>query len=200
MKEFQESEARIKKVQLEARHVQNLRCLPTRRDLLGQIEPGGRIVEAGVDEGDFSADILHIVRPAELHLVDSWETERYHKGKQESVGERFAKEASEGVVKIHVGLSTECAGHFEDGSLDAVYIDTDHTYETTAAELRLYGPKVRPGGLLAGHDYIIGNWPGLYRYGVIEAVHEFCVAEDWELVFLTMEQAIPPSFALRRLG
>ena len=200
MQELQTNEAKMNKVQLEPRHMENLRCLPTRTDLLERFPKGGKIVEVGVDNGDFSADILRVTQPSELHLVDSWGSERYHKGKQQAVQDRFAKQTAEGIVQVHVGLSTERAADFKDGSLDVVYIDTDHSYETTRAELSLFGPKVRPGGFLAGHDYIMGNWAGLYRYGGIEAVHEYCHAEDWELVHLTMEQGTSPSFALRRIG
>jgi len=37
--------------------------------------------------------------------------------------------------------------------LDFVYIDSDHTYETTKNEIKLYYEKVRKGGILGGHDY-----------------------------------------------
>ena len=88
----------------------------------------------------------------------------------------------------------------EDGALDWVYIDTDHRYETTRDELEAYAPKVRPGGLLVGHDYEISDYVGDYRYGVIEAVHEFCAEHDWELVYLTAEPWEHRSFAIRALS
>ncbi|MEX0773138.1 MAG: class I SAM-dependent methyltransferase, partial [Balneolales bacterium] len=81
---------------------------------------------------------------------------------------------------------------------DWIYIDTDHSYETTRDELRLYASKVKQGGIIAGHDYVKGNWITTYRYGVIEAVHEFCVNNDWELIYLTAEPIENQSFAIRR--
>ena len=70
----------------------------------------------------------------------------------------------------------------------------------TAAELRAYAPKLKPGGIMAGHDYSMGNWVKGLRYGVIEAVHEFCVEHDWELRYLTVQRLERPSFAISRLS
>ncbi|MCU0386267.1 MAG: hypothetical protein MUE38_09580, partial [Flavihumibacter sp.] len=60
-------------------------------------------------------------------------------------------------------------------------------------------PKLKPGGIIAGHDFIKGNWLSGYRYGVMEAVYEFCVTHNWELIFLTTETNDHPSFAIRRI-
>jgi len=51
----------------------------------------------------------------------------------------------------------------------------------------------------SGHDFFNGNWLSGLRYGVREAVHEFCVVEGWEFVFLTMEIGDNPSFAIRKM-
>jgi predicted O-methyltransferase YrrM len=37
-------------------------------------------------------------------------------------------------------------------SADLLYIDGDHETESTIKDIRNYGPKVRPGGVIAGHD------------------------------------------------
>jgi hypothetical protein len=43
---------------------------------------------------------------------------------------------------------------FEDNSLDFVYIDANHTYEGVKEDIKYWYPKVKPGGLLLGHDYL----------------------------------------------
>jgi predicted O-methyltransferase YrrM len=48
-------------------------------------------------------------------------------------------------------MSTE-ASAFIPAELDVLFIDTSHRYEHTLAELRLYGPRVRPGGTILMHD------------------------------------------------
>lgn len=37
-------------------------------------------------------------------------------------------------------------------TIDVLFVDTDHAYEHTLVELDLYGPRVRPGGLILLHD------------------------------------------------
>ena len=59
--------------------------------------------------------------------------------------------------------------------------------------------KIKPNGFIAGHDYLLGNWNGLVRYGVREAVYEFCTKYNWEIVFLTSEINNSPSFAIKEI-
>jgi predicted O-methyltransferase YrrM len=62
--------------------------------------------------------------------------------------------------------SVEAAREFDDASLDAVYIDALHDYESVKADILAWRPKLRPGGILAGHDY------GPHAPGVVRAVDE----------------------------
>lgn len=54
---------------------------------------------------------------------------------------------------------------------DLVYLDVGHDYEQVKAALSSWAPKVRQGGILAGHDYVHGYMG--QRFGVKEAVKEF---------------------------
>merc|ERR1711879_218314 len=51
------------------------------------------------------------------------------------------------------GNSTECARKFEDASLDFVYLDARHDRQSVLLDLQTYWPKIRIGGVFAGHDY-----------------------------------------------
>ena len=181
------------------RHVANGRLLASREVLLEHLPQGGIVAEIGVDEGRFSRSILDLNRPEKLHLVDLWGSKRYGKAKQRGVEEQFAREIETGRVTLHVGYSTEVANHFNDHYFDWIYIDTSHSYKVTIAELEAYRTKVKPGGIIAGHDYVICNWNGMVRYGVIEAVYEFCSRHDWEILWLTTEITDNPSFAIRQI-
>jgi predicted O-methyltransferase YrrM len=46
---------------------------------------------------------------------------------------------------------------------DLVFIDGDHRYEACRQDIDLYRDLVRPGGILAGHDYSHKSWPGVKR-------------------------------------
>lgn len=62
------------------------------------------------------------------------------------------------------GDSVEMAEHVKDGSLDFIFIDADHRYPAVIADLAAWVPKLRPGGLLSGHD--------IHLEGVLRAVRE----------------------------
>lgn len=44
------------------------------------------------------------------------------------------------------------AERIPDESLDFVFIDCDHSYEGVKRDIELWGPKVRIGGMITGHD------------------------------------------------
>jgi len=55
-------------------------------------------------------------------------------------------------------------------SLDFVYIDGEHTYDFVMVDLILWARKVKPGGIVAGHDY---DWKKPNRPKVEAALHDY---------------------------
>lgn len=205
---FRELEARereacvnaIPKVRLSEKHMHRCELLLNRAELLTRLPRGATTAELGVDHAAFSEEILKVAQPQTLHLVDLWNSDRYHDGLFEGTKAKFADQIAAGRVRIHRQYSVQAAADFEDDYFDWIYVDTDHSYETTARELRSYAAKVKADGIIAGHDYSMGNWVSSYRYGVIEALHEFCVEQNWEFVYLTMDPFESQSFAIRRIA
>ncbi len=181
-----------------------------RRFVLKLTARGSVCAEIGVWRGDFSAQILRTVRPAKLHLVDPWvfmTGEAYGEARYggkvaadqnamdrlyEEVVQRFAGPIADGVVEVHRCGSEAAADLFQDGYFDWVYVDGNHLYEFVSADLELYGPKVRDGGLLAGDDYGVQGW---WEDGVTRAVDEFVAGRGYEVVSLAANQ-----FVLRKPG
>jgi hypothetical protein len=60
---------------------------------------------------------------------------------------------------------------FEDRSVDAIFIDAGHSYEAVMKDLRAWHPKMKKGGIMAGHDY-------KSFAGVKKAVNEFFPSID----------------------
>lgn len=70
-------------------------------------------------------------------------------------------------------FSFDVSDRFKDKSIDFIYIDADHTYESVKKDLELYIPKIKDGGIIGGHDYS-DAWPG-----VKEAVTEIIGKPTW---------------------
>ncbi|WP_242087566.1 class I SAM-dependent methyltransferase [Aestuariivivens sediminis] len=196
---FLKRDAQIPLCQLQHKHLQHLQALPDRLALLNVMPKHAVVAELGVDMGEFSEAILEYNDPKKLHLIDAWPSSRYHKGKRDMVVQKFNEAIESGQVQLHEGYSTDLVVDFPDHYFDWIYVDTDHSYKTTLTELELYHIKVKPGGYIAGHDFILGNWISLLRYGVIDAVYEFCIKYNWEMVYLTMEHKAHPSFAIKKI-
>ena len=51
-----------------------------------------------------------------------------------------------------------------DGSVDLAFIDAAHDYRNVRADVLAYWPKLKPDGVLAGHDFLhYRNWAEVSR-------------------------------------
>ena len=53
--------------------------------------------------------------------------------------------------------TTEAAKHIDDDSVDFVYVDAQHDYCGVTQDLQAYWPKLKGGGILAGHDFVTNH-------------------------------------------
>lgn len=190
----------LPKYELEPKHLQNSQLLSTRQELLSLLPKNAVCAEIGVNEGEFSEEILKITEPRKFYLVDAWDDVVYHNGLRDAVKEKFRNQIENGQIEMRIGLSTNELPKFPDGFFDWVYLDTAHTYDVTIAELNILKTKMKSGGIITGHDYVTGWWQGRFKYGVIEAVHELCVKDGWEMLYLTTEVHQHRSFAIRKMA
>ena len=68
--------------------------------------------------------------------------------------------------------SVEAASEWKDGSVGLWFLDTSHRLEETRKELEVWLPKMKPDGIMCGHDF---DWKGgmTEEAGVKRAVTEF---------------------------
>lgn len=132
--------------------------------------------EVGVWKGDFAAQMLRIVRPQSLYLVDPWEFmpdpnhahTRYGGSIAKSatdmdnvyefVRTRFRKDIARSRVTVCRGDLAMLVRQSPTLVLDWIYIDGDHNYPAVAADLANAVRLVRPGGYIMGDDYIDDGW------------------------------------------
>ena len=154
-------------------------------------------VEVGVYEADFAELLLERWCGKTLYLVDTWrhmadyrDSWRRSDAEMEEMLnhvrrrlERFSRR-----FQIIRDTSVNAARTFAENYLDFIYLDANHAYEAVRQDLAAWYPKVRAGGIMAGHDYFnaladknLDPIPGtnaqpekLTSYGVKAAVDEFC--------------------------
>lgn len=141
--------------------------------------------EVGVKTGEYSEWLLEHWKGERLVSVDAWSaeldpdvTQAEHDASFGRTRERLARYGNRS--EIWRAESTRAAAGVGPGSADFVYIDARHDYESVSADIAAWLPRIRPGGLLAGHDYYDGERYG-QAYGVKRAVDEVCIDHGLEV-------------------
>jgi predicted O-methyltransferase YrrM len=131
-------------------------------------------VEIGTLYGKNAYNILTVIQPKMLYLVDPYE---YYTGYDCSDFRDYNPEESYTMAKetlkdfsnkTFIRKKTEDAINDIPDNLDFVYIDGNHSYPYVKKDLELMYKKVRSGGLIGGHDFTLGD-----HTGVCKAVVEF---------------------------
>lgn len=179
--------------QLHERHIENCKLVTDRWKMLEQIPKGGVCAEVGIWKCDFSDDILQTLQPDILHLIDiDPESIRLAKLK-------FEKEIRNGKIKIHHADSSKTLLSMNGNYFDWIYIDGDHTYEGARKDLMAAHKTLKPGGLISLNDYIFLGSSDLCKYGVIEAVNEFCLHFNYEIICMALHGRMYNDVTLKRI-
>jgi hypothetical protein len=168
-----------------------------RRALLSRLPKHSIGAEIGVWRGDFTQEILSVVEPRQLHIIDPWisqpqnEDRWYHHRDQSVMDSTYqhivTRFRDDDRVVIHRKLSEDAVQDFADGLLDWVYIDGNHLYEFVKRDLELYLRKLKLGGLLTGDDY---TWRPDLNYPVKRAVDETIASGRVERIWIRRGQFI----------
>ena len=144
------------------------------------------LVEVGVWKGHsvsyLAKEICKLNHTAKIYAVDLWDETYRWKDKPklrkqipflyDIYTEIKMQSGVTGMINDLKGISWEVAEHFENDSVDFVFIDADHSYESVVKDINAWLPKIKKGGMISGHDY---NNP----CGVKRAVNE--LIEGYEL-------------------
>ena len=140
-----------------------------------------RFAEIGVWKGQAVVHLANLIQArtnAKVYAIDLFDdlwkykdyAERYKGYHIRHIYEMYQyniEQANVGdIIEDVKGLSCEVVEQFKDRYFDFVFIDGDHEYEAVKQDITDWMPKVKHGGILAGHDHTKS------QQGVIKAICE----------------------------
>lgn len=144
-----------------------------------------KFVEVGSWKGRSSCfmavEILNSGKNIEFYCVDTWKGSEEHQEMDiihsDNLYQEFIKniEPVSNIIKPIRMDSLDASKTFEDETLDFVFIDAAHDYESVKKDIIHWYPKVKKNGILAGHDYA-PSW------GVKRAVDEWAAENNIDIV------------------
>ena len=157
--------------------------------LIKNASDGYKIAEVGVWKGKSTSyigvEIINSGKDIKFYAIDSFEGSPEHKSPESLYYEPLLEiedglynhfkeniKSVEQVVTHIKKYSLDASKDFEDGFFDVVYIDACHDYECVIEDIKAWYPKVKVGGILAGHD--LGHPP------IMKALNEFFGEGGWE--------------------
>jgi hypothetical protein len=116
--------------------------------------------EIGVEQGVYSKILLEANPRLQLYAIDAWKS---YRGYRDHTSQRklddFYQITKDRLKQFNHrcnilrGFSLDLVKQFGDESLDFVYIDSNHNYYNTVADIHHWIKKVKIGGIISGHDY-----------------------------------------------
>lgn len=117
--------------------------------------------EIGTEQGVYSESLLIANPDLSLFSIDGWKAYRGYRDhtRQEKL-DRFYQITKDRLAPfkersvIIKRFSMDAIELFKDNSLDFVYIDANHDFYNVTLDIYNWSRKVKPGGIISGHDYI----------------------------------------------
>jgi predicted O-methyltransferase YrrM len=144
-----------------------------------------KAVEVGSRYGESAILWKTNIPDLDLTCIDPYRA--YHRVSQERqdlIYKGACENARKHGFKILRKASLDAVDDFEDGSLDWVNIDGDHTFDAAVQDIIKWAPKVREGGLVLVHDYcafgMSGVIPAVDAYTNCHRIDPWYVTRDLE--------------------
>lgn len=125
-----------------------------------------KMIEVGIDTGKTTFYLLDNIPSITIYAIDTNIRKFYNDDVKKKYGNRL--------IPMQ-GLSYHIADQIPDKSVDLIFIDADHSYESVKKDILAFTPKLKDGGILTGHDI---DYPGVNR-AVTELIENFDVAPNY---------------------
>lgn len=138
----------------------------SRNDLAAYLEQQGFTVgaEIGVQLGLFAEwNLRNWPSCTKYILVDTWQrmpnyedAANYDDAKQDYIYQEALRRLNPYQSKLQIcrNFSISCALQFPDEFFDFIYLDARHDRKGLSEDLAAYWPKLKYGGIFAGHDFV----------------------------------------------
>ena len=154
--------------------------------------------EVGVHKGQNALVMFQNIPGLKLYLVEPYADHKYSAQGWDVSRKNTVSSHENARIKAHNLLrgynaewlqifSEDAARSFPDGILDFVYIDGEHAYDFVMLDIILWTRKVKPGGIVSGHDYD--------KFGVESAVRNY--VKIHELEFNCTQEKSPSWYFIR---
>lgn len=154
------------------------------KKMVSDANENSHFVEVGVWKGRSAAfmavEIINSKKDIKFDCVDTWEGSVEHKEFDVIINKELYKlfidniEPVKNVINPIKLPSLDAVNLYNDESLDFIFIDASHEYEDVKNDIIAWLPKLKNGGILAGHDYEIFD-------GVTRAVNELFQKHEIEI-------------------
>jgi len=123
-------------------------------DLVSKIE-NGIVVEIGNWHGLSLSYVVEVCAQQnnKIYAVDKFHCTEFLKN---------FKNWPQNTVELITMSSAEASLKFDDASIDLVFIDANHEYNSVHADINAWMPKIKKEGIISGHDYCLA-WPGVIK-------------------------------------
>ena len=178
---------------LEKKHIHHCQLLEDRLKMLEHMPKNAVCAEIGILRCEFSESILEITQPSKLHLIDIDPTAI------NIAREKIKDKIASGQVEVHLGDSAATLMAMSENHFDWIYVDGDHSYVGAKRDLEAARLKLKPNGLIAVNDYVYFSISDFQKYGVLEAVNDFCINHNFEMLFLAFQGRSYNDVVLRQI-
>lgn len=151
------------------------------RNAVYDAKDGDIFVEVGSWKGRSSAfmatEIVNSGKKIDFFCVDSWNGDKTGSLKEIDVYNEFLENMKEVLdrIKIIRKTSVDASKDFIDKSIDFIFIDASHDYESVIEDIRHWYPKLKDYGTIAGHDTHVSD--------VKKAVEEYAKEINREVLY-----------------
>lgn len=180
---------------------------------LNELGMTGKAIEIGCHQGEFSKIFIRTWEGEKLYCIDPYSNgydqddpvsrRSFHERRRDKEDWRKVTEEQRKRCLLIEKPSATAINLFTLNSVDFIYIDGNHQYHAVSWDIANWWKILRPGGVLAGHDWICpGEVNGGHGRAIQRALADFLSTikgkEEYPVQLIVEENGFPWTWYLRK--